>query len=167
MALVFLGGLNVRKIYRWLKLKWLVFIRLKDEPASIAKGVAIGIAMDFLPTFGFGLIFAYIIALVLRVNKVAAVLSAVFFKWAIPIFYIGNIAMGKLLTSREIQPKDLSSINANQGFFHFGDWTELSTTFLMGSGLNAIIAGIISYFLCRKFIEYKRKLGKPNKKILI
>ncbi|MFZ7104884.1 MAG: DUF2062 domain-containing protein [Peptococcaceae bacterium] len=156
----------MRSIFRWWRFKWLTFLRLKDEPGSIAKAVAIGVAMDFLPTFGFGLIFAYIVALALRVNKVAAVLSAVFFKWAIPFFYLGNIAMGKVFINKEAGLKEIPSLNAAQGFFHFADWSELSTTFLLGSGLNAVIAGIITYFICLKFIEYRKKHKKPNKKLM-
>lgn len=74
------------RLGRWLKYKYTLFMRIKDSPASIATGAALGISFDVLPTFGLGVFFAFFLAALLKVNRVAAVIGAVVFKLAIPLF---------------------------------------------------------------------------------
>ncbi|MGI6711485.1 MAG: DUF2062 domain-containing protein [Bacillota bacterium] len=45
---------------RWFRLKTIKLVRLKGNPVALAKGIAIGVSVDFLPTFGFGFVFAYV-----------------------------------------------------------------------------------------------------------
>lgn len=148
------------EIGRWLKKRYLTFIRLKDDPRLLAKGVAIGIALDFLPTFGLGLIGAYFIAILLRANRIAAVLSAVVFKLGIPFFYILNIIVGRTLLGKNINvPMDTP---AKQSLFHFSGFSDLSYAFLIGSVINTIFVSVTVYYIVLKFLHLRkeRKMAK-------
>jgi len=143
------------QIRRWFRYRYLKLLRTRDHPASVAKGIAIGVALDFLPTFGTGLIFAYILAVILKINRIVAVGSAILFKWAIPFFYLANLTVGQFILGRYAdsgQPvvTDIAEL------FRAGGWHAISKSFLLGSAVNASFAAAISFVLSYRFISHRR-----------
>lgn len=137
---------------RWIKYKYLLFIRIKDYPGSIATGAALGISFDILPTFGLGVIFAYLLATVLRVNRLAALLAAVVFKLAIPIFIYMNVQMGQIFI-KDNRPIPVEIVADPKVIFN---WSYLGTSFLLGSAINALIAFVITFVIVYRFISWRR-----------
>lgn len=152
------------KLWRYLKYKFLMILRLPDSAAKIALGVALGIAFNFLPTFGTGLVFAFILASIIGANRAAAVISAIAVKVGIPFFYLSNLVTGHLILN--------DKVNVGGETVPDFSWSELSLEtiqhlgkpFLIGSAVNALVAGLLTYYLALKFIEkYKMRRMKRSR----
>jgi len=139
------------KLSREIKYYYLKYKRTKDTPKSIARGIAMGISLDFFPTFGLGLILAFFIAGLFKANRPAAVLAAIAGKWAIPFFYYLNYKIGKLFTG--------------MGFVRYGafdpkmmfqviNFKNLSYAFLVGSFINGIVVALVTYYVVLKFTTF-------------
>jgi len=137
---------------RWLRYKYCNFIRIKDRPGSIATGVALGISFDVLPTFGLGVIFAYFLATVFKVNRVATIISAVVFKLCIPLFAYLNLLTGSLLMN---EPMKKAAYEGHHSWRHY-DWSVVGTSFLAGSIINAISIFALAYVITYNFVNWRR-----------
>jgi len=138
---------------RWLKYKYLNFLRIKDRPASIATGAALGLSFDILPTFGLGVLVAYFLATLLKVNRVATVISAVVFKLCIPLFTYLNVVTGSIIMNEPLK----NTAQAGQHFMLEYDWSALGLSFLVGSVINAALAYAVSYAATYYFVCWRRK----------
>lgn len=139
---------------RWLKYKYLKFIRIKDRPGSIATGAALGLFFDVLPTFGLGVIAAYFLATLLKVNRIATVISAVVFKLCIPVFAYLNFLTGSLIMNEPM--RKTVPVPDQHYLFHF-DWSAIGTSFLVGSVINASIFFVVAYTATYHFVCWRRR----------
>jgi uncharacterized protein (DUF2062 family) len=83
---------------RQFKLNILRLIRLRAEPEDIAKGFALGIFIGMTPTFGFQMVMAIFLAMLLKENKIAAAVGV----WitnplTAPFIYALEYESGRLL----------------------------------------------------------------------
>lgn len=146
------------RFFRWIRYKYLTFIRIKDKPHNIAVGAALGISLDVVPTFGLGVVVAFFIARLIRVNSLAAVISAVVFKLAIPFFVFINIKTGGVFiedpdvlnTERYARAELLP--NPWLGF----DWSHLGQSYLLGSVVNAAVIFVVTYLVVLQFVRWRR-----------
>ncbi|MGB9802484.1 DUF2062 domain-containing protein [Desulfofundulus sp.] len=126
---------------------------LPDAPYRIAHGVALGTALDFLPIPLLSIPVAYLLARALRVNALAAALSAIFFKWAVPVFYILNYLVGSAVTGGTPAPcagRSLSTLK------------QVSLPFLVGATVDAAFAWVLIYFPLRHLLEIRRTRKRPR-----
>lgn len=141
------------KLKQYLKEKYTRIMELSDAPYKIAHGVALGTALDFLPIPIISIPIAYLMARLIRVNGIAAALSAIFFKWAVPLFYGLNYMVGRAVIGDvpavAIHPLPDESLLA--GLKHFG------YPFILGAVINAALAWAIVYFPLRRLLEQRRK----------
>jgi hypothetical protein len=98
-------------LVRQLKLNILRLVRLRAEPEDIAKGFALGIFIGMTPTFGFQMVIAVFLALLLKENKIAAAVGV----WitnplTAPFIYALEYESGRLLLGMDHArlPKELS-----------------------------------------------------------
>lgn len=146
------------QLFRWLRYKYLLFTRIKDQPGKIAAGAALGVSFDVLPTFGLGVFAAFFIARMVRVNSLAAVIGAVLFKLAIPFFVYINFKTGGLLISETAQLHEglISSAELmTHPWFNF-DWSRLGRSYVVGSFVNAVVCFGLVYFLVYFFVKWRR-----------
>lgn len=129
---------------------------LPDSPKKIARGVALGFAFDFLPIPIISIPISYLVARLTRCNPVAAVATVIFFKLAVPFFYTLNILTGKALMGNVTGP-DI----AISGTSVFANLINLLAghgyPFLVGSLVNATLAGLAAYFLLMFISERRRR----------
>lgn len=152
------------KLKRYLRYQYVKILRIKDSPVQIAKGVALGVAIDFLPLPFISIFISYIVARVLKFNTLAAVSATILFKGAIPFFYAFNIAVGKLLKGTPPETINIGSTKVDTSFFEFEKLKHASDVFLLGSAINSIIAWIIVYFIIKWILE-KRRERRLKKKL--
>jgi len=152
----------VKKCLRWMRYNFLKILRLKDGSDKIAKGVALGIAFNFLPTFGLGLFCAFIFAGIVRANQAAAVLSALLVKIGIPFFYVLNLAVGHLILGQNTVSEASTSTHLSLLHMQFTDLKHLGMPFLVGSVINALWTGALAYFLVLQGVN-KYKIGRLRK----
>jgi len=136
--------------------------RMKALPGStngIAKGVALGIAFDFLPIPILSIPLSYFFARIFRFNPVATVGTVIFFKLAVPFFYSLDFLTGRLLfgnvPNMEINIESSNSIITNS----LGKIMEHGYPFLFGSMVNAAIAYVIVYYVLIKILNVNKKKG--------
>ncbi|ABZ83495.1 conserved hypothetical protein [Heliomicrobium modesticaldum Ice1] len=125
---------------RFLRFHYLRLLRLKDQPEPLARGVALGFASGFGPFFGLGLVAAWMAAALLRGNRMAAVITAVLFKWAIPLFITANLAVGSWVWGRPLQEA------AGGSLWELRFWKEVGLCFITGSAINGVTAYVVAYF---------------------
>ncbi len=156
--------------HRVIKYHWLRLLRLKGDPLSIARGIAVGVFVGITPTIPLHTILTITICGLLRANIIAAIIA----NWlvsnplTIPIEYylswkLGRIFFGEwastwgevkelLFTLRHSPFLDAITIIANKGL-----WFIISIT-CGGIALAAPFC-IIAYFLYLKwFIMRKKRL---------
>lgn len=125
---------------------------LPDAPSKIALGASLGVAFDFLPIPIISIPFAYLVARLVGGNGLAGALSAALFKWAVPFFYVLNVATGHFLL-------DFTSPGNSVNFAVMdthGPWmkqlVQLGVPFLVGAAVNALLAWLALYFIVRHLL---------------
>ncbi len=129
---------------------------LSDSPKNIARGVALGLAFDFLPIPVISIPLSYLVARLTRCNPVAAVATVVFFKLAVPFFYTINIVVGNVFLG-DMPGPDIASAGTSI-FAPFLDMlADNGYPFLVGSLVNATLVWLAVYFLLMFLLERRRR----------
>lgn len=133
-----------------------IILYLSDSPQRIIKGVALGLAFDFLPIPVISIPISYVVARLTRCNPVAAVSTVVFFKLAVPFFYALDLLTGNLLFG------DMPGWNAaDTGIAILDRFLDMlfahGYPFLAGSLINAALVWLAVYYLLIFILEKRRK----------
>ncbi len=131
-------------------------LHLSDPPRKIASGVALGVAFDFLPIPLISIPLSYLVARLVRCNPVATVATVIFFKLAVPFFFTLNIMVGNALLGGMPSPDIAVECASITGVF-VEKIIEHGYPFLVGSLLNATLAGVAVYFLLMFILERRRR----------
>lgn len=79
---------------RYLKYQYYKMVRVKDTPGKVAQGVGLGFALDFAIPIPFVSIFvAFLVARILKMNSIAAVMSATALKPLFPAIIYLNLTV--------------------------------------------------------------------------
>lgn len=118
------GGWQRAGSYVWHRLR-----RLPDTPERVAKGIAAGVMVSFLPLFGFHFLSAAALAWVLRGNILASLLGTFFGNpFTFPLIVVSSMETGSLILGRGhmVNPR-----RALDGFKHVWDeiWANLHAVF--------------------------------------
>jgi uncharacterized protein (DUF2062 family) len=136
---------------------------LPDAPTKVALGASLGVAFDFLPIPIISIPIAYMVARVVGGNGLAGALTAAFFKWAVPFFYILNVATGNLLLGFKL-PADKVTVAMMETP---GLWVEqivqLGLPFLLGAVVNATLAWLALYFVVRRLLLIRHSRKKTER----
>lgn len=89
-------------LVRQIKLLVVRFLRLRGAPEEISKGLALGIFIGLTPTFGFQMLLAVCLAVMLKENKFAAVLGVwVTNPFTAPFIYALEYESGRVLLNMD------------------------------------------------------------------
>ncbi len=148
-----------RKLPRWLKFfrYWYIrLLRLQGHPQEIARGLTVGVFSGFFPILGLQMIFAVILAVIFRGNKLAAAAAT----WisnpftSVPI-YAFNYTIGELLLGWDESPVDQHNFQIN--LQSWSSFIELGTSSLIklfvGCFTVGLIAACFTYFFSLRFIK--------------
>lgn len=157
------------QIKRYLKYQYYKIVRVKDTPDRVAKGVGLGIALNFsfLPLISIPI--AYFLAWILGFNRLAAVSITVITKWLVPFFWYLNYEVGSLVLGQAEQGKVPQTEVINDGvqnfFSHFITSIKgLGPAFFAGNAINSLFFGLLLYFSIRKSLLYRNERRKHTKK---
>lgn len=144
---------------RQFKLNLLRLFRLQATPDEIAKGFALGIFIGMTPTFGFQMAIAIFLAILLKENKLAAIIGVwVTNPLTAPFIYALEYETGRILLgmSRAKLP----------GEFAFSALGSLGWEVLLPLCLGSLIYGIlcagVSYALVLRLIPSVRTWRVPR-----
>ncbi|GAB6179302.1 hypothetical protein JCM14036_06210 [Desulfotomaculum defluvii] len=140
-------------------------LNLPEAPKKVAQGIALGVAFDFLPVPFISIPLSFIVAKLIRVHAVAATLTVLIFKPAVPLFFTLNIFVGKFLVGTAPSP---ITTDLAQGVPLLTKAVlkikALGFPFLVGSFVNAFIASFLVYFLSVKILEARQRAIKKKPK---
>jgi len=131
-------------------------MELPDSPKKIAKGVALGLAFDFLPIPIISIPLSYLAARLIRCNPVATVATVIFFKLAVPFFYTLNIMVGNVFLG-DIPGPDIQSVGSSVIGTFINQLVEHGYPFLLGSVLNFVLVFVLVYFLILFLLKCRRR----------
>lgn len=88
---------------RWLRYQYVRLMRINDSPEKVAGGLALGVAIGVLPSFGLGVIAALLIAGYLGLNRAAAVMGCIVMNpWTAPFFWGLSFLAGSLMLGNDL-----------------------------------------------------------------
>lgn len=128
------------------RFKYLIIklLRLKDHSHKVALGFSLGSIVNFVPTFGFGLILSVGLAKLCRGNSMAGLIGGMLFMWAFPLMFYLNTVVGEYLvpinldhTLLEVADDDLAD--------HLETGAHIGKIFLAGMTVNMVLFGGLLY----------------------
>jgi hypothetical protein len=132
-------------------------MRLRGNPEQIARGVAVGASINFLPTFGTGIFLAYFLAGLLRTNRTATILSTMAVKAGVPFYYALDVVVGDFFLG--FSGKGVWELASKP--FTWDMLTQTGMSFLLGSLINTLIAGSIGYrVVLYGILQYRAKRSR-------
>jgi len=68
-------------------------VEMKEKPYKVALGCALGIGINFVPTLGIGFIFAFLLAVIFRINRAGAAVTSLLTGPLVPLMYALNFVV--------------------------------------------------------------------------
>lgn len=139
------------KSERGLLYKVIRFFRIRSATEKIARGFALGLVVNFFPTFGFGVLISGFFARLFGGHPVAGVIGGATLTWAWPFLFYLNMRVGGLFRRPRIAVDHLSDVTEKT-------ITALAwgKTFTIGAVLNSLVVGVGTYLLLRFLYEHAR-----------
>ena len=163
-----------------LKKRIINIMSMTATPQKIAIGAAIAIFWNFIPSLGVGPILTFAATKLLKGNVVAAVTLNIGTAFFIPLFYTLNLITGRAITRRSVNNNAFSPgegeyvdldtfsidrirelLEAPKGVL-LDTIQSLSFDFVIGSVINAFIAGGILYILFLFILKRRETIKKQN-----
>ena len=134
-----------KRVWRLVQIQWKRLLTLRGDRRAIARGVALGVAINFIPTVGFGPPLVYWIVGMIKGHRVSAIVSTMGVKAMVPLFYVLNYIVGELFLEQRLTP----SINWN-------GVVDIGYSFLLGGAINFTVTFIATYYLVLRWVERRR-----------
>src|SRR6478752_362796 len=84
----------LKRRFKYLLIK---LLRLKDHSHKVALGFSLGSIVNFIPTFGFGLMISVGLAKLCKGNSIAGLIGGMLFMWAFPLLFYLNMVVGSYI----------------------------------------------------------------------
>jgi uncharacterized protein (DUF2062 family) len=145
--------------FRQFKLNMIRLLRLQAEPDAVGRGMALGLFIGMTPTFGIQMFLALLFALLLRQNKIAALIGV----WCTnpltaPIIYGMEYEVGRLLLG---MPHPQGHLQFNYEVLSGFGW-QVIAPLCFGSIVLGIPVAIIGYALTVRFVPSLRQWRVPR-----
>ncbi|MBS3942907.1 MAG: DUF2062 domain-containing protein [Dethiobacter sp.] len=141
---------------------------IKASPSKVALGCALGLGVNFIPTFGFGFLFASVLATVFKGNPVSAAAISLLTGPLIPLKYAFNLLIGGTIQAQSTSYGNLWGFIVQQYrlIFQLGGFRDqllnflefFSTTFMLGAIINAVVFGAALYLGINIFLKKRLRL---------
>ncbi len=153
---------------RWLLLHSIRFFRIRGSNEKAARGFAVGLACNFLPTFGLGAFLSGLLAKLIRGNVLAGFIGGSLLALFWPALFYLNIQTGGHFIRPPIPLDHLEDVTVQTVCALV--WGK---TFAIGAIMNGAFAGLAAYFLfllayerCRpqalRWLRRRARLGRPR-----
>jgi hypothetical protein len=118
--------------------------RVRAESERVARGFALGMIVNFFPTFGFGVLISGFVARIFGGNAIAGVVGGATLTFCWPLLFYLNLQMGGLLFRPPIVVDELDDVTEKTV-----DALVWGKTFMAGTVANSLLVGCTVYFLLR------------------
>ncbi|MFO1500978.1 MAG: DUF2062 domain-containing protein [Verrucomicrobiota bacterium] len=156
-----------RGLSRWLKEHWAKLLAIRDAPASVALGAAIGILVGFTPLFGFKALLALGFAFAFRANKLATLVGLGLHELTFPIrpaLYLLEFEIG----CRFLRQSPHMVAGTTFGHIQWHDWFKWSTLraiggpTLIGSLAIGLPVAVLTYRLTKGILAKHIESSRPH-----
>jgi len=142
-------------------------IDINEKPYKVALGCALGIGINFFPTLGIGFVFAFVLAVLFRVNRASAAVTSLVTGPLVPLMYALNLVIGGLILTPVSGKENIIEFvisqysiilklgNIQEKIFGFLDF--FGSTFLLGAAVNASVFGAAFYFFVGYLLNKRSK----------
>ena len=144
---------------RYLRYHYFKMIRLKDTPTKVARGAGLGLAMDFaVPIPLVSIFIAFLAARILKVNSLAAVMSATVLKPFFPGIVLINVYIQSILVSlfpilgRLVLPRaEATNLFGNM----INSILSRGVPYLLAGLINGLIVFAVSHMILYYFLNLR------------
>ncbi|HAV64739.1 MAG TPA: hypothetical protein DCY13_20525 [Verrucomicrobiales bacterium] len=121
---------------------WLRLLRVRDTSEQVSRGFALGLIVNFYPTFGFGFLISGFMARLLGGNIIAGLVGGASLTFVWPVLFYLNILVGGWFIPPPVEVPEFAEVSEKT-------LSKLlwGKTFLLGAILNSLAAGLLSYLL--------------------
>ena len=143
----------------WLALeRGLVFnlirlFRIRGQSERVARGFALGLIVNFFPTFGFGVLISGFFARLFGGNAVAGLVGGALLTFCWPALFFLNFQTGSLFIPAPVVIDDVEDVTGKAATALV--WGQ---TFTLGAILNSAVVGFSAYGLLR-FLYHEIRPG--------
>lgn len=138
------------KYKRLIKYYLLRFFRSADSPSLAAGGFACGMVVHFIPTFGFALPIAFLLAKITRTSALASSIACTLTAPLFPIWFYLNVIIGKLVLGNS--PSHNLTVNT---YAILESLNSLSKNFFVGCFINSLLClslvWLLGYFFLKRY----------------
>lgn len=157
-------------------------LHIDDSPQRIARGIAVGLFIGYLPLVGLHMLLAFVLAKLIRANKAMAVMwvwvsnPLTFVIIYYPCYRVGRLIAALFHHKSDIDVKQLELIFVQHlsfwgmisNLFSYDYWKELAGVFarvglemfIGGIFLGAIVAGAGYWLTCQAVTRYRQRKHK-------
>jgi hypothetical protein len=119
-------------------------LRIRGQSERVARGFALGLVINFFPTFGFGVLVSGFVAKLLGGNGVAGLVGGATLSFFWPALFYLNLRTGSLFARPPVVIEGLEDVTEKT--IKALVWGQ---TFTLGAVVNSLIAGLTVYLLLR------------------
>lgn len=119
-------------------------LRVRDASERVARGFALGLVVNFFPTFGFGVLISGFVARLFGGNGIAGLVGGATLTFAWPLLFFLNMRTGSLLFRPAIRVEELGDVTTKTV-----DALVWGKTFMAGSLMNSALLGLSVYLVLR------------------
>ncbi len=118
--------------------------RIRGQSERVARGFAVGLVVNFFPTFGFGVVISASVARLFGGNAIAGFIGGALLTFFWPLLFYLNLRTGGLFVKPPLAVEQLDDVTpATMGALLWG-WT-----FTVGAVANSVVAGLGVYLVLR------------------
>lgn len=142
-----------RQWSRGLRLRILRFFRLRAATERVARGFALGLVVNFFPTFGFGVLVSGALARTLGGNVVAGFMGGALLTFFWPALFFLNLKVGSFLLAKRSPVAQVADVPEVAATVVWGQ------AFTVGAVVNTLLFGALAYVLVWGLYERLRPLA--------
>jgi hypothetical protein len=118
--------------------------RIKAESERVARGFALGLIVNFFPTFGFGVLISGFFARLFGGNAAAGLVGGALLTFFWPVLFYLNVRTGSWVISARAPIEEVAQVT--EGAVNALVWGR---AFTFGAIYNSLIVGLTAYLVLR------------------
>jgi uncharacterized protein (DUF2062 family) len=131
-------------IERYVLLHSIRLFRIRGQSERVARGFALGLVVNFFPTFGFGVLLSGFVAKAFGGNGIAGIVGGATLTFVWPVLFYLNMRLGRFFVPPPTVVDELSDVTEKTI-----DALVWGKTFMAGAITNSLIFGLAAYFILR------------------
>jgi uncharacterized protein (DUF2062 family) len=130
----------LHRLERWVIYYIIRLFRIRSTTEHIARGFAIGLVVNFFPTFGVGMLISGFLAKAIGGSAIAGLVGGAALALAWPVLFYLNLRTGSIFRQPSIVVEDFDDVTPK-----VMDTLLWGKTFTLGAILNSLLVGLAAY----------------------